>query len=589
MALFAVTGFFALQNWQERQAASVAVEHGRRALATLDQIRSTIADLEVERRAYLLTLDPTHIKAYGVSDESLRREAQQLQTLTANDPLQGMRAGHLALALSVAVREMDELVKATRTSGPDPRLAVIRSMDAVRSQVDQMVDHERFRLVHWDSRIEVLEQHRMWLIAMAIVIVTVLAGLAFALARLEAKRRRTATDENVRLQSDLAERERKIRHLFDSNIIGIVIFDFDERFIDANDAFLDMVGYSREDLVSGRMRWTDMTPAEWRPAGGDQLTDLREIGTRQAYEKEYFRKDGSRIPVLVGAVALEDSRGEGIAFVLDLTERKRAEEALRESERRYREALTELAHANRVTMMGQLAAAIAHEVNQPITGAVTNAYTAQRALSADSPDLDKVRRAIDRIVKDGLRAGDIIGRIRSMVKKTPLSGGRFDLNEAVLDIVVLTRNEAVKNGVSVRTQLAEGLPTPEGDRVQVQQVILNLALNAIEAMRGTESGARELQISTEEGAAGGVLLAVRDSGPGLDPANAQRVFEAFYTTKAEGMGMGLAICRSIIEAHGGRISAGANEPRGAVFQFTLPLKQEQTIPAERNSQVQAAM
>src|ERR1041385_5096146 len=309
VALFAVTGFFALQNWQERQAASVAVEHGRRALATLDQIRSTIADLEVERRAYLLTLDPTHIKAYGVSDESLRREAQQLQTLTANDPLQGMRAGHLALALSVAVREMDELVKATRTSGPDPRLAVIRSMDAVRSQVDQMVDHERFRLVHWDSRIEVLEQHRMWLIAMAIVIVTVLAGVAFALARLEAKRRRTATDQNVRLQSDLAERERKIRHLFDSNIIGIVIFDFDERFIDANDAFLDMVGYSREDLVSGRMRWTDMTPAEWRPAGGDQLTDLREIGTRQAYEKEYFRKDGSRIPVLVGAVALEDSRG----------------------------------------------------------------------------------------------------------------------------------------------------------------------------------------------------------------------------------------------------------------------------------------
>jgi PAS domain S-box-containing protein len=585
--LFAASGFLGLRYWHERQAVTLAVEHGRQALGTLDRLRANIADLEAERRGYMVTLDPAYIKAYGVSDESVRRETQALQALVANDPLQSLRAAHLGLTVSAALREMDELVQAARVSGSDTRLAIIRSMDEVRSQIDQMVDHERFNLVSWEIRAEALEQQKSWLVAAAIVIATILAGLALALARLEAGRRRKATDENVRLHSDLAEREKKIRRLFDSNIIGIVIFDFEERFIDANDAFLDMVGYSREDLASGRMRWTDMTPAEWR-AAGEQLPDLREIGAHQAYEKEYFRKDGSRVPVLVGAVALKERREEGVAFVLDLTERKRAEEALRDSERRYHEALTELAHANRVTTMGQLTAAIAHEVNQPIAGAVTNAYAAQRWLAADPPGLGKVRQALDKIVRDGLRAGDIIGRIRALIKKTPQNKDRFELNEAVLDIVGLTRSEAVKNGVSVRTELAENLPAVEGDRIQLQQVILNLALNAIEAMRGIDAGPRELRISTEEDA-NGVLVAVRDSGLGLDPTSVQRVFEAFYTTKSEGMGMGLAICRSIIEAHGGRIWAGPNQPCGAVFQFTLPLKLDATTPAAHASQLPVAV
>jgi PAS domain S-box-containing protein len=586
-ALLAASGFLGLRYWHERQAVILAVEHGRQALGTLDRLRVNIADLEAERRGYMLTLDPAYIKAYGVSDDSVRREAQALQTLVVNDPLQSLRAAHLGLTVSAALREMDELVTAARASGPDTRLAIIRSMDEVRSQIDQMVDHERFNLVSWEIRSGALEQQTSWLVAAAIVIAAILAGLALALARLEAGRRRKATDENVQLHSDLAEREKQIRRLFDSNIIGIVIFDFEERFIDANDAFLDMVGYSREDLVSGRMRWTDMTPAEWR-AAGEQLPDLREIGAHQAYEKEYFRKDGSRVPVLIGAVALKERREEGVAFVLDLTERKRAEEALRDSERRYHEALAELAHANRVTTMGQLTAAIAHEVNQPIAGAVTNAYAAQRWLAADPPGLDKVRQALDKIVRDGLRAGDIIGRIRALIKKTPQGKDRFELNEAVLDIVGLTRSEAVKNGVLVRTELAENLPAVEGDRIQLQQVILNLALNAIEAMRGIDAGPRELRISTEEDA-DGVLVAVRDSGLGLDPTSLQRVFEAFYTTKSEGMGMGLAICRSIIEAHGGRIWAGPNQPRGAAFQFTLPLKLDAATPAEHASQLPVAV
>ena len=193
-----------------------------------------------------------------------------------------------------------------------------------------------------------------------------------------------------------------------------------------------------------------------------------------------------------------------------------------------------------------------------------------RWLAAQPPDLEEARQALDRIVKDGNRAGDVIGRIRALVKKAPPRKDRVDINEAIREVIELTRGEAVKNGVSVQTQLADGLPLIEGDRVQLQQVILNLIINAIEAMSGDSDGPRELLISTATGRPDGVLVAVRDSGPGLPPASLERLFDAFYTTKPGGLGMGLSICRSIIEAHGGRLWASANLPRGAVFQFTAP-------------------
>jgi C4-dicarboxylate-specific signal transduction histidine kinase len=250
-------------------------------------------------------------------------------------------------------------------------------------------------------------------------------------------------------------------------------------------------------------------------------------------------------------------------------------------------AQAELAHVNRVATMGQLTASIAHEVNQPIAAAVTNAQAALRWLGANPPDLDEVRQTLGRIVENGTRAGNVIGRIRALIKKAPPRKGRFDFNEAVLDVVALSRSEVLRHGVSLQTQLAEGLPLIEGDRIQLQQVVLNLIMNAVEAMSGIADGARELQISTETEAAGGVLVTVRDSGPGLEPASVDRVFEAFYTTKPDGMGMGLAICRSIIEAHGGRLWAAANEPRGAVFQFTLPPGQDEIAPAEHAGQMPA--
>jgi C4-dicarboxylate-specific signal transduction histidine kinase len=300
------------------------------------------------------------------------------------------------------------------------------------------------------------------------------------------------------------------------------------------------------------------------------IAELKRIGTVQPFEKEYFRKDGSRVPVLVGAATFEERGNQAVAFVLDLTERRRAEAEAYESERRYREIQMELAHANRVATMGQLTASIAHEVNQPIAASVTNAHAALRWLNAPQPNLSEARQALGRIVDNGSRAGDVIGRIRALIKKAPLRKDGVAINDAVLEVVALTHGEAMKNGVSVRTQLAEDLPPVEGDRVQLQQVILNLIVNAIEAMGGTNDAPRELLINTGTTEPSAVLVAVGDSGPGLAPAVLERLFGAFYTTKPNGLGLGLSICRSIIEAHGGRLWASPNRPRGAVFQFILP-------------------
>jgi PAS domain S-box-containing protein len=369
--------------------------------------------------------------------------------------------------------------------------------------------------------------------------------------------------ENARLYRDLAEREAKIRRLVDANIIGIFISRRDGDIVEANDAFLKMVGYDREDLAAGRVRWTDLTPPQWLDATAGALKEIDTTGAAQAYEKEYLRKDGSRVPVLIGAAALDDAQDKGVTFVLDLTERKRAEAAAREMQ-------LELAHANRVATMGQLAASITHEVKQPITGAVTNAQAALRSLGRPRPDLEGVRLALGRIVEAGYRAGEVVDRIRALIKKAPARNEHLDLNEAILEVIELTHGEAVKNRVSVRTDLAAGLPLIEGDRVQLQQVVVNLIMNAVEAMSGTSHGTRELLISSRKVAPDGVLVAVRDTGPGLASAELDHVFEAFYTTKPDGLGMGLSICRSIIDAHGGCLSASANEPRGATFEFSLP-------------------
>jgi PAS domain S-box-containing protein len=380
--------------------------------------------------------------------------------------------------------------------------------------------------------------------------------------------------ENSRLYRDLAVREAKIRRLVDANIIGIFIRsipgEVDGPIVEANDAFLRMVGYDREDLVSGRMNWTELTPPEWRDGDARAVAEIRRTGTIPAYEKEYFRKDGSRVPVLVGAASLENGT-YGVAFVLDLTERKAAEEAVREAQ-------MQLAHANRVATMGQLTASIAHEVNQPIAATVTNAEAGLRWLRAEPPNLDEARQAFGHIVRDGNRAGAVVGRIRALIKGAPRRNERVEINAAIREVVELTRSETMKNGVVVQTDLGDDLPLVPGDRVELQQVILNLILNALEAMSATSEGSRKILITTGKTETDDVLVAVRDSGPGLAPATLENLFKAFHTTKPNGLGLGLSICRSIVEGHGGRLWASANLPRGAVFQFTSPISQDVSAP-----------
>jgi len=280
------------------------------------------------------------------------------------------------------------------------------------------------------------------------------------------------------------------------------------------------------------------------------------------FEHRLLMPDGRIKNIHIVGHPVFDESGEFFEFVgtaMDVTERRRAEEE--------RQAL---AHANRVATMGQLTASIAHEVKQPIAATVVNAQAALRWLGAQPPELEEVRQALERVAGDGLRASEVIDRIRALVEKAPPRKEALALNEVICEVIVLLHGEVVKHGIAVQTQLAEGLPRIQGDRVQLQQVILNLILNAIEAMRGVGEGARELRVSTVKADAGGVLVAVRDTGPGLDPVKLERLFEAFYTTKPGGLGMGLSICRSIVEAHGGQLWADVNTPQGAVLQFVVP-------------------
>jgi PAS domain S-box-containing protein len=368
--------------------------------------------------------------------------------------------------------------------------------------------------------------------------------------------------ENACLYGDLQEREARIRRLVDSNIVGIVIWDFQGRIIETNQAFLDIVGYAREDLAS--LRWTELTPAEWRDVDDQAFAELKATGSVQPREKEYFRKDGSRVPVLVARALFEWNRDEGVAFVLDLTERKHVEEALRDAQ-------ANLAHVARITTLGELTASIAHEVNQPLAAVVANAEASLRWLRRGTPDVEAACRSVEWIINDGNRASEVIRRVRALANKTSLEKVALDVNDVVREIIPLVQRELISNRVSLQMELAPALPTVLGDRVQLQQVIINLVMNGIEAMQSVTDRPRELAIRSGQDETHRVLVSVTDCGVGISAENANRLFNPFFTTKSSGMGMGLSICRSIMEAHGGRLWATANVPHGAAFQFTLPV------------------
>ena len=254
------------------------------------------------------------------------------------------------------------------------------------------------------------------------------------------------------------------------------------------------------------------------------------------------------------------------ALQTESLERKHAEEARREAQ-------AELARVSRVTTMGELTASLAHEVNQPIAAAVTNAHTCLRWLTRDHPDVEEAREAASRIVKDGTRAAEIIKRIRLLFKKGSPERELVDLNEVIQEMIVLLRSEATRYNISVRTELAADLHQVMGDRVQLDQVLMNLIANSIDAMKEVE-GARELAVKSQRTEKEEALVSVSDSGVGLPVQQADQIFKSFFTTKPHGTGMGLSISRSIIESHGGRLWAANNSPRGACFCFTLPTKAE---------------
>jgi signal transduction histidine kinase len=325
-----------------------------------------------------------------------------------------------------------------------------------------------------------------------------------------------------------------------------------------------MVRYDREDVASGRLRWTNMTPTEWREHDERALAEIKASGSVQPYEKEFFRKDGSRVPVLVAGALFEEGGSEGVAFALDLSEQKQ-----QETEReRLRYQLGHLAHLNRVSTMGELTASLAHEVNQPIGAAVTNAQACLRFLDRDQPDVAEAREAASEMARDAIRAADIIDRVRSLYRKGSVRLETVDINDVIREMIDMLRDEANRHSVTMRTDLAEGLPRVLADPVQLQQVLMNLALNGIEAIGVDTEG--ELSIKSQLVEDSEVLISVTDTGMGLPVGEVEQIFKAFFTTKPQGTGLGLAITRSIVESHGGRLWATANSGRGTTFWFTLP-------------------
>jgi PAS domain S-box-containing protein len=370
-------------------------------------------------------------------------------------------------------------------------------------------------------------------------------------------------EELKRTEQALRESEYKLRQIIET-VPGLLWSnDPDGELTHVNQHILDYTGKRLEDFK--QLGWEEFLHPDDLPEAAKAFYHAIQTGTSYQAVFRLRRADGEYRWYHARGEPLRDRDGRIVQWYglsVDIDESKKADERLRQLE-------TDLAHMNRVSMMGELTAELSHELTQPISSARNNARAAQNFLDMQPPDLGDVREALSCVVGDTDRAGDMIERIRDHMKKAPPRKAQFDLNEAINEVIVLGRSAVIKNGVSVQTRLSEGLFPIHGDRVQLQQVVMNLLLNAVEAMGSSETGARELLISTEQDRTG-VVVAVHDSGPGIHPEHLERVFNAFYTTKSSGMGMGLSICRSIIEAHGGRLWASPGHSRGAVFRFTLP-------------------
>jgi PAS domain S-box-containing protein len=513
--------------------------------------------------------------------------------------------------------------------------------------------------------------------------------------KVEVAEREKAEAEVRQLASGL---EAKIRRLVDANVVGIAMWNLEGAITEANEAFLNLVKYDRDDLTSGRMRWTDLTPDEWRECDYWAIAQLKATGAFQPYEKEFFRKDGSRVPILLGGALFEGGGDDGVAFILDLRRQKQAQEELRRSEaflaeaqrlthvgsyswrvatdeikwseqlyriyefevgipvtpelirtrvhpedvtliekmveqakngrhdfewqyrllmpdqsikymqavahstrnldgqleyiaavqdvtaRRLAEeardkAKSELAHVARVITLGSMTASIAHELNQPLAGIANNASACQRMLGATPPNIQGALETARRTIRDANRASEVVTRLRALFSKSGATQELVNLNEATREVIALSISELKRNNVTVRAELAEDIPLITGDRVQLQQVIFNLLRNAAEAMSTVDGRPRQLIIRTRLDRSDNVRLSVTDAGVGFEPHAAGKLFEPFYTTKDDGMGIGLSVSKSIIESHQGRLWAETNDGPGSTFSFSIPCRREQYLRA----------
>lgn len=374
----------------------------------------------------------------------------------------------------------------------------------------------------------------------------------------------------MELNNDVTERKlaedalRRQADLLQQTHDAILVWEFPQNIIFWNRAAELLYGFSPEEAI-GRSSH-DLLQTE-HPLPRSAFEAVLERDGEWAGELTQTARDGGKIIVESRHLLVNDADGRRLVLETnrDITDRKATQESLQQAQ-------ANLARVNRVMLVGEMTSSIAHEVNQPIAASVTNAGACLRWLAAQPPDMEKARQALERIVRDGSRAAEVIGRVRALVKKVPPRTDLFDFNGAILEVIALAQIELEKHSVELRTHLSKDLPLVPADRVQMQQVMLNLIVNAIDAMSGVGDRPRELVVGSGRSDPNDVLIEVRDSGPGLDPADLNRLFDSFFTTKPEGMGMGLSISRSIVDAHGGRLWATPNEPHGAIFQFTLPIE-----------------
>jgi PAS domain S-box-containing protein len=436
----------------------------------------------------------------------------------------------------------------------------------VRGQVGRVLREEVER--HGSATFETLDVHRS---GRRIAVEVTNTPISYGGQQLILSIVRDVT-ERKRAEEELRASEARFRTFVDHATDAFFLIDEQQRVVDVNRQACESLGYRREQLIGMHPRDFD---AGLDDASIARLGERASAGETVTFETLHRRKDGTVFPVEIRVRTFhEGDKHFHVALARDITERKLVEQTLRSKENELQLARTELARIARVTMLGELTASIAHEVNQPLGAIVANAGACARWLAAKPPNIEDARAPLRAIAADARRASEIIGRIRALVKRQAAQKASLDLNVNITRVVALAEQELRRHHVAIETRLAERLPTVTGDSVQLQQVLLNLILNAIEAMSQVHDRPRQLTIVSRQDGASTVIVEVRDCGSGLEAERVERLFEPFYTTKAEGIGIGLSISRSIVEAHGGRLWATPNSPHGAVFCFSLPVADE---------------